>query len=126
MQISLNTPNYNTNFQGSFKSNSLLQRSLKYASAVDLYEFSKNLKKMGAKKDKRVFWLSENWNSTPFSVNVKTHAIQLNTKSYNSTSINSVGTEAVLYDRPYSIACYKNVIKNINTALSKIYPDKSV
>ncbi len=118
--------NYNVNFKGSFRSNELLQRSLLLASPEDLFEFSKNLKKMSAKKDKRVFWLSEDWNTTPFSILVKTHAIQLNTRNYGKTVINAVGKEAILRERKYSLACYKNVIKNINAALNKIYPDKSV
>ena len=112
------------NFCGRFISNDLLSRALKYASSKDLYEFSQNLKKMGAKKDKRDFWLSENWNTTPFSIEVKTHAIQLNSKKSEKTTTSSVGSEAILQNRKYSAACYKHVIKNINAALSKIYPDK--
>lgn len=118
--------NNKQSFCGKFRSNDLLLQSLKCASPRDLYEFSQNLKRMKAKKDKRVFWLSENWNTTPYSVLVKTHAIQLNNKFCEKTITKSVGIEAILHSRNYSLACYKDVIKNINIALKNIYPDKSV
>ena len=118
--------NYNVNFNGTFRSNELLRRSLRFASSEDLYEFSKNLKKMRAKKDKRIFWLSENWDTTPFSNLVKTHAINLNAKKSKKINTNAVGKEAILIKHKYSLACYKNVIKNINVLLNKIYPDKLI
>ena len=113
-----------TAFCGSFRSNILLRKSLEYASPQDLCDFSKALKRMRASKDKKVFWLSEDWNSTPFSVFVKTHAIRLNKKLFGKVSSDSVGTESILYDKKYSSACYENVIKNINEILKTVYPEK--
>ena len=111
-----------TNFNGKFRNSEFLNESLARASNSDLKRFGSLLKRMKAQNDNLVFSVEPS--IIKFNEYCKGLYItleQFNEKLSSKRDFN-VGYETAELEEDFSYYIFKNVIKEINAKLEKIYP----
>lgn len=121
--MKINPINNNYNFTGTFKYNKLLKDSLMKAGDNDLLKFNKMLDRMNNCHDFRKFELVEDKNAGSFFSNNKTRKVFLEEYMPNKKEKHCVDTECTHVEEYYSYLTTKNIIKNVNNIIEKIYPD---
>ena len=122
--INKNYQNNNTNFNGKFKNNELLNKSLEKASDYDLKKFGSLLRRMKAQNDNFVFSID----SSKYDLNAyyKNLEIELLKSGEQKLTVFPVGKQTKRYEDEFTDNVFNNVIKKINKKLEEIYPEQEI
>lgn len=122
--INKNYQNNNTNFNGKFKNNELLNKSLEKASDYDLKKFGSLLRRMKAQNDNFVFSID----SSKYDLNAyyKNLEIELLKSGEQKLTVFPVGKQTKRHEDEFTDNVFNNVIKKINKKLEEIYPEQEI
>ena len=122
--INKNYQNNNTNFNGKFKNNELLNKSLEKASDYDLKKFGSLLRRMKAQNDNFVFSIdSSKYNLNAYYKNLE---IELLKSGEQKLTVFPVVKQTKRHEDEFTDNVFNDVIKNINKKLEEIYPEQEI
>ena len=116
--------NNQTNFNGKFKNNELLNKSLEKASDYDLKKFGSLLRRMKAQNDNFVFSIdSSKYNLNAYYKNLE---IELLKSGEQKLTVFPVGKQTKRHEDKFTDNVFNDVIKKINKKLEEIYPEQEI
>ena len=122
--INKNYQNNNTNFNGKFKNNELLNKSLEKASDYDLKKFGSLLRRMKAQNDNFVFSIDSS--KYYFNAYYKSLEIELLKSGEQKLTVFPVGKQTKRHEDEFTDNVFNDVIKKINKKLEEIYPEQEI
>ena len=116
--------NNQTNFNGKFKNNELLNKSLEKASDYDLKKFGSLLRRMKAQNDNFVFSID----SSKYDLNAyyKNLEIELLSSGDQKLTVFPVSKQTKRHEDEFTDNVFNDVIKKINKKLEEIYPEQEI
>ena len=116
--------NNQTNFNGKFKNNELLNKSLEKASDYDLKKFGSLLRRMKAQNDNFVFSIDSS--KYDFNAYYKNLEIELLKSGEQKLTVIPVGKQTKRHEDEFTDNVFNDVIKKINKKLEEIYPEQEI